>query len=65
MQKFEYVIIVKLSDDFELENILELTWKQFLENKRWHSRMQAWNLSYSKNLIELSTNIYMKEDFYV
>lgn len=65
MQKFEYVIIVKLSDDFELENILELTWKQFLENKRWHSRMQAWNLSYSKKLIELSTNIYMKEDFYV
>lgn len=62
-QKFEYVIIVKLSDDFELENILELTWKQFLENKKWHSRMQAWNLSYSKKLIQLSQNIYQKENF--
>ncbi len=62
-QKFEYVIIVKLSDDFELENILELTWKQFLKNKKWHSRMQAWNLSYSKKLIQLSQNIYQKENF--
>lgn len=63
LQKFEYVIIVKLSDDFEVENILELTWKQFLENKKWHSRMQAWNLSYSKKLIQLSQNIYQKENF--
>lgn len=60
IQKFEYVIIVKLSNDFEVENILELTWKQFLENKRWHSRMQAWNLNYSKKLISLSKNLYQK-----
>lgn len=57
-QKFEYVIIVKLNDDFELENILELTWNQFLENKKWHSRMNAWNLSYSKKLITESKIIY-------
>lgn len=57
-QKFEYVIIVKLNDDFELENILELTWEQFLENKRWHSRMNAWNLSYSKKLITKAKTIY-------
>lgn len=51
-QKFEYVIIVKLTNDFELEKILELTWDEFLVNKKWHSRMKAWNLSYSKKLIE-------------
>lgn len=60
-QKFEYVIIVKLNDNFELENIIELTWNQFLENKKWHSRMQAWNLSYSKELIILSRTIYEGE----
>ena len=60
-QKFEYVIIVKLNDNFELENILELTWNQFLKNKRWHSRMQAWNLSYSKKLIDLANNLFIKE----
>ena len=61
IQKFEYVIIVKLNDNFELENILELTWKQFLENKKWHSRMNAWNLSYSKKLINLGNNLFIKE----
>lgn len=60
LQKFEYVIIVKLTDDFELENILELTWSQFLENKKWHSRMQAWNLSYTNKLIDTVRNIYNK-----
>jgi len=61
IQKFEYVIIVKLSDDFELENILELTWAQFLENKKWHSRMQAWNLTYSKRLLNIGNNLLIKE----
>jgi len=62
IQKFEYVIIVKLTDDFELERILELTWGEFLENKRWHSRMKAWNLSYSNKLIDSVRTIYSKED---
>jgi len=61
-QKFEYVIIVKLNDNFELENILELTWDQFLENKKWHSRMQAWNLSYSKKIKNTVKIIYRIED---
>jgi len=62
VQKFEYVIIVKLTDDFELERILELTWGEFLENKKWHSRMKAWNLSYSNKLIDSVRTIYSKED---
>jgi hypothetical protein len=62
MQKFEYVIIVKLTDDFELERILELSWEEFVMNKKWHSRMKAWNLSYSKKLINSVRTIYSKED---
>lgn len=62
-QKFEYVIIVKLSDDFGLERILELTWKEFLENKKWHSRMKAWNLLYSNKLIASVRTIYSKEEY--
>lgn len=60
-QKFEYVIIVKLDDNFELENILELTWAQFLEHKKWHSRMNAWNLSYSKSIVKKVKNLYLKK----
>ncbi|WP_372998304.1 hypothetical protein [Sulfurimonas sp.] len=58
IQKFEYAVIVKLTDNFELEQILELSWDEFLENKKWHSRMQAWNLSYSNKLIKCVKNIY-------
>jgi hypothetical protein len=58
IQKFEYAVIVKLSNNFELENILELTWDEFLGNKRWHSRMQAWNLSYSIKLINEVKSVY-------
>lgn len=60
-QKFEYVIIVKLTDDFELEQILELTWEDFLIHKRWHSRMLAWNLSYTNKLINFTKSIYSKD----
>lgn len=62
VQKFEYVIIVKLTHNFELERILELTWDEFLMNKKWHSRMQAWNLSYSNKLVNSVKNIYIKGD---
>lgn len=61
-QKFEYAVIVKLTDDFELEQILELTWEEFLLHKKWHSRMQAWNLSYSTKLINSVKSIYSKEN---
>jgi len=48
-QSFEFVIIVILSEDFDVKEILELDWETFINNKRWHSRMQAWNLSLSKD----------------
>jgi hypothetical protein len=50
-KKFEYVIIAQFDDDYILKRILELDWEAFLKNKRWHSRMRAWNLGISKKLI--------------
>ena len=62
VQKFEYVIIVKLTDDFELERIVELTWNEFLKYKKWHSRMKAWNLAYTKKLLTSVNTIYNKDE---
>ena len=50
-QKFEYLIIVKFDDNYELERIIELTWIQFLNFKKWHSRMQAWNITLNKKIL--------------
>ena len=60
-QKFEYVIICKFDDDYELNLILEMDWNTFLKNKRWHSRMNAWNLSLTKKLREQCNIIYEKK----
>jgi len=61
-QKFEYVIIVRFGLDYELKGIYELTWQQFLVFKRWHSRMNAWNLSLNRELIAASKKIFESHD---
>jgi len=49
-QSFEYLIIVVLNSDFELKKILELDWMTFLKHRRWHSRMNACNVTVSKRV---------------
>ena len=59
-QKFEYVIICKFNSDYELETILEMDWVTFLKHKRWHSRMNAWNLSLTKEVCADCKVIFQK-----
>lgn len=55
---FEYVIIVVMNEDYTINKILELTWDNFMNHKHWHSRMTAWNLTLTKELIHDSKIIY-------
>lgn len=57
-KKFEYVLIVILDKDFALSKIIEITWEQFLKIKRWHSRMNAWNISVNKELEQIGNVVY-------
>jgi hypothetical protein len=57
-KKFEFVIIVLISNDFQLKSMCELTWEQFLKFRRWHTTMRAWNLSLTKALINEARIIY-------
>ena len=50
-QYFEYVIICRFDDDFQLLNIYQVDWKAFVKHKKWHSRMKSWNLLITKDLI--------------
>ena len=50
-QKFEYVLIVSFTGNYELDKIIRLNWEQFLILKRWHKTMRAWNLSLTKALM--------------
>lgn len=56
-QIFEYVIIVIFDDYYRLSKILEITWEQFLELKKWHSWMGTWNLSITAKLLDAAKKI--------
>lgn len=58
IQRFEYVIIAIFDEDYKLNRILELNWDMFLKFKRWHSRMRAWNITITKDLIETSRAVF-------
>lgn len=55
---FEYVVVIKLSDNFQPTLILELDWDTFLRHKHWHSRVGAYNLIVTNALIEDGRVIY-------
>ena len=47
---FDFAIVVKLDENYSIEKMLLLDWQQFIQSKKWHSRMTAWNLNLSKKL---------------
>ncbi len=60
-QLFEYVIVCKLDDDCGLEGIYQLSWEGFQKHKKWHSRMNAWNIAVTKAMKEDAITIFEKE----
>ncbi len=59
-QAFEYVVIIKLDENFQPILILEIDWNTFFKYKSWNSRMNAHNLHITNNLINDSKIIYKK-----
>ncbi len=58
---FEYMVICKLDSDCGLEGIYQLSWDDFLKHKKWHSRMNAWNVTLTKAMKEDAVVIYEKD----
>ena len=56
-QLFEKLLIVKINDRWELEQIFQLTWTQFVEVRAWDKRMNAWYVPYTARVIQISNNI--------
>ncbi len=58
-KKFEYLIIVVVNA-YQPELVIELTWEDFFELKKWHSTMRAFNISLTKTVLEKSKIIFEK-----
>ena len=57
-QLFEYILIVKLAEDWTLESIHQLSWKDFLKVRSWDKRMNAWYVAISARNLGVATQIF-------
>ena len=57
---FEFVVVIKLDENYQPEFILELDWETFFKHKHWHSRIGAYNLLVANSLIKDGKLIYKK-----
>lgn len=48
----------KFDDNCALQTIFEMDWNTFQRNKKWYSRMKAWNLTLSKAVCSECKVIY-------
>lgn len=58
---FDFVVIVKFDNNYNLEFIVEITWEQFLVYKRWLPTQNAYNLSLNRELMSNAKIIYRRE----
>lgn len=60
-QLFEYILIVKLTEDWSLQSIHQLTWSAFVQVRSWDKRMNAWYLAYCARTLAAGTLLYNKQ----
>ena len=60
-QKFEYVILVVIDDNYDLVKMYEVSWGQFLKHRKWHKTMRAWNISLTKQLCDEAKLIFSNQ----
>jgi len=44
---FEYLLLVRLDEEYRLKSIHRLSWEQFVKVRKWDKRMTAWYLTWS------------------
>jgi hypothetical protein len=57
-QLFEFMLIVKLSPSWSLEEIHQLSWSEFVKVRSWDKRMNAWYVAYTRRALKAAALIY-------
>ncbi|MBN1127532.1 MAG: hypothetical protein JXA71_00995 [Chitinispirillaceae bacterium] len=57
-QLFEYILIVKLADDWSLQSIHQLAWSDFVKVRSWDKRMNAWYAAFSARSLGAANLIF-------
>lgn len=57
-QLFEYLLIVRLGEDWSLRTIYQLTWADFIRIRSWDARMNAWYVGCSASTLRRAKLLY-------
>ena len=59
-QLFEYVVVVRLDKDYQLNAIFRYSWEDFVKIRAWDKRMNAWYIPLSKRNLNLAEPVFQK-----
>ncbi|MBP3983601.1 hypothetical protein J5837_04105 [Pseudoxanthomonas helianthi] len=54
---FEYMLIVLLSNRYELQKLYRLSWDQFVQLRSWDRRMHAWYVARSGRVLDAAEDL--------
>ncbi|MFA6175530.1 MAG: hypothetical protein WC765_03010 [Phycisphaerae bacterium] len=57
-QLFEFILILKLAEDWSLRSIHQLSWHDFLKVRSWDKRMNAWYVAISARSLAVATVVF-------
>ena len=57
---FEYVVVIKLDENYQPILMMQMDWETFFKHKHWHSRVNAYNLIITRALIEDAVVLFDK-----
>ncbi len=60
-QLFEYLLVVQLTSDYQLESIYKYSWDAFVKARAWDKRMNAWYIPISRKKLSLAEKILFKK----
>jgi hypothetical protein len=49
---FDYVVVVRLNDYFQVDSVIEFTWEKFWQCKAWSKRQHAWFLPLTQKVLQ-------------
>jgi hypothetical protein len=57
---FEYVVVVRLDKDYQMNAIYRYSWEDFVKVRAWDKRMNAWYIPLSKRNLNLAEPVFQK-----
>ena len=55
---FDFLVVVQFDNDYSLKRIIEITWPQFVQYKKWLPGQNAFNVPVTQKVIAAATTIF-------